>query len=220
MSAPSIRNVFYNCQMFDDRFLELSVHMKYVGREEKIALTICNLPACERNMEVADNLFSILWTRGTPPNARVVQYIQSPNQNYPVRKLIVAFCGAPDLLSGRIGPPCVLAIANQSLKPLLLCDAPDCPVAHQICQTRLVLCTRPLQSTHSFGITFSSKNYNFDDLRLFGNLIKISTTHSCSHINLVRSAHHTLRRTSPVLRTSYAKHNTSRILGITFGSKL
>ena len=72
MSAPSIRNVFYNCQMFDDRFLELSVHMKYVGREEKIALTICNLPACERNMEVADNLFSILWTRGTPPNARVV----------------------------------------------------------------------------------------------------------------------------------------------------
>jgi hypothetical protein len=38
--------------------------MKYVGNEGKTALTICSIPACDRNKDVTDNLFSILWTRG------------------------------------------------------------------------------------------------------------------------------------------------------------
>jgi hypothetical protein len=42
----------------------LSVHMKYVGSEDKTALTTCSLPACDRNKDVADNIFSIFCTRG------------------------------------------------------------------------------------------------------------------------------------------------------------
>lgn len=104
MSSPSIRNVFYNCQMFDDIFLELSVHMKYVGREEKTALTICNLPACERNMEVADNIFQSF---GRGVHLQMLGWYsiyRAPTKTTPFESLLQlsmahqTFCqGAPDL---------------------------------------------------------------------------------------------------------------------------
>ena len=42
--------------------------MKYVSSEEKTVLTICNLPACDRNKDVADNLFFKFSKDGQNPN--------------------------------------------------------------------------------------------------------------------------------------------------------
>jgi hypothetical protein len=52
----------------------LSVHMKYVGGEEKTALTICSLPACDRNKDVAYNIFQFSG-RGVESFQEMVYYV-------------------------------------------------------------------------------------------------------------------------------------------------